>query len=540
MRYPLLCLTLAVLTITTFACTESTHSVHDDSTAVQASEAAPDEAYRPVFHFTPPANWMNDPNGMVYHEGEYHLFYQYYPDSNVWGPMHWGHAISDNLVDWEHLPVALAPDSLGYIFSGSAVIDHQNTSGFGTEDQPAMVAIFTHHDPMGADAGAVDFQYQSIAYSLDRGRTWTKYAGNPVIPNPGIRDFRDPKVIWDEAHQQWLMVFAAKDRVQFWASPDLKNWEQVSEYGEDAPNHEGVWECPDFFPLPIEGTDDHAWVLIVSINPGGANGGSGTFYFVGDWDGTTFTPLEEPPYSTDKVVRWLDYGRDNYAGVTWSDIPEADGRRIFLGWMSNWDYAQVVPTTTWRSAMTIPRSLRLDATDYGLRLRQKPVSELKALRGAPLNLPPENLAVGVHELPLSDLPEEGVFEMELLFDLVDSQGDQIYVTLSNETGDFFRLGYDRSNGKNEFFTDRRQSGKVDFEERFAPGLHTAPRWSNDDQLRLHLFFDRTSVELFADQGEPVMTDIFFPNAPFTRGVIEIYGDGYMRLENGKIWPIRPR
>ncbi|MTB52337.1 glycoside hydrolase family 32 protein [Lewinella sp. W8] len=537
MHYPRLFSTFAVLSLILTACTDDASPIANDSEMATATELPADDNYRPVYHFTPPANWMNDPNGMVYHRGEYHLFYQYYPDSNVWGPMHWGHAVTENLVDWEHLPVALAPDSLGYIFSGSAVIDHQNTSGFGSKENPPMVAIFTHHDPVGADAGAVDFQYQSIAYSVDQGRTWTKYDGNPVIPNPGIRDFRDPKVIWDEAREQWLMVFAAKDRVQFWTSPNLLEWEQVFEFGQDAPNHDGVWECPDFFPLPIEGTDRTAWVLIVSINPGGANGGSGTFYFVGDWDGETFTPLSEPPYSTDEVVRWLDYGRDNYAGVTWSDIPEEDGRRIFLGWMSNWDYAQVVPTTTWRSAMTIPRSLHLQTTDFGTRLRQRPVSELKQLRGTPIDIPGEKLAAGVHELPLSDLPEAGVFEMELLFDLVDSQAEQVYVTLSNESGDFVRLGYDRGRDKNEFFTDRRRSGKVGFEERFATELHRAPRWSNEGQLRLHVFFDRTSLEFFADQGEPVMTDIFFPESPFTKGVLEVYGDGHMRLEGGKIWPI---
>ena len=255
---------------------------------METSSSYYQEQHRPQFHFSPESKWMNDPNGMVYYDGEYHLFYQYYPDSTVWGPMHWGHAVSRDLVHWEHLPTALYPDSLGYIFSGSALVDWNNTSGFGKDGQPPLIAIFTHHDPVGEKAGRNDFQYQSIAYSNDKGRTWTKYEGNPVVPNPGIRDFRDPKVIWDKDSEQWIMVFAAWDHVKFYASPNLKDWTHLSDFGKAWGSHAGVWECPDLFPMQVEGSATQKWVLLLSINPGSVNGGSGTQYFVGDFDGKDF------------------------------------------------------------------------------------------------------------------------------------------------------------------------------------------------------------------------------------------------------------
>ena len=297
------------------------------------------EEHRPQFHFTPEEKWMNDPNGMVYYDGEYHLFYQYYPEDIVWGPMHWGHAVSKDMVHWEHLPIALFPDSLGYIFSGSAVIDWNNTSGLGDPDSypetPPMIAIFTHHNMAGEKAGKIDYQYQSIAYSNDKGRTWTMYSGNPVVPNPGIKDFRDPKVIWHEASQQWVMVFAAYDKVRIYISPNLKDWTFTSEFG--IPGDERLWECPDLFPMKVEETGETKWVLITSIQKDAPNGGTATGYFIGDFDGKTFTGDYKKQY-------WLDYGTDNYALVTWSDIPEEDGRRLAIGWMSNWQYAQEVPT----------------------------------------------------------------------------------------------------------------------------------------------------------------------------------------------------
>ena len=239
-----------------------------------APAPTPTPQYRPAYHFSPAAHWMNDPNGMVYYQGTYHLFFQYYPDGMVWGPMHWGHATSANLTSWKEQPIALYPDSLGYIFSGSAVVDARNTSGFGRNGQPPLVAIFTHHDPKGEKKGTETFQNQSLAYSLDAGKTWTKYAGNPVLKNPGVHDFRDPKVSWYEAGKQWVMTLATKDRITFYTSPNLKDWTKASEFGEKLGAHGGVWECPDLFPMTLNGKTH--WVLLVNLNPGGPNGGSGT------------------------------------------------------------------------------------------------------------------------------------------------------------------------------------------------------------------------------------------------------------------------
>ena len=281
------------------------------------------EPHRPQVHFSPKANWMNDPNGMVFFNNNYHLFYQYYPDSTVWGPMHWGHATSKDLVHWDHQPVALYPDTLGYIFSGSAVADVNNTSGFGKDGKIPLVAIFTHHDPVGEKAGTGTHETQSIAYSLDDGVTWKKYEKNPVLKNPGIKDFRDPKVMWYEPGKKWIMTLATLDHITFYSSPNLKDWTKESALGKEFGAHGGVWECPDLFPLEYEGKE--IWILVVNINPGGPNGGSATQYFTGQFDGNKFTP-----YQTD--IRWLDYGPDEYAGITWSNT---GNRKIFLGWMSN-------------------------------------------------------------------------------------------------------------------------------------------------------------------------------------------------------------
>ena len=301
------------------------------------------EAYRPQFHFSPQKNWVNDPNGMVYNNGIYHLFFQYYPNATVWGPMHWGHATSKDMVHWQQQPIALYPDSIGYIFSGSAVVDKNNTSGFGKKGQSPLVAIFTHHNPKAEKEKRTDTENESIAYSLDNGKTWLKYKNNPVLKNPGISDFRDPKVMWYEPQKKWLMTLATKDRITFYSAPDLKNWTKESEFGNDIGAHGGVWECPDLFSLNDNGKQ--VWVLIVNINPGGPNGGSATQYFTGDFDGKVFKPF-------DTTTRWIDYGPDEYAGITWSNTGE---RKIFLGWMSNWEYATVVPTKSWAKCHDYPK-----------------------------------------------------------------------------------------------------------------------------------------------------------------------------------------
>lgn len=493
------------------------------------------EQHRPQYHFSPPANWMNDPNGMVFFEGEYHLFYQYYPDSNVWGPMHWGHAVSKDLVKWEHLPIALYPDSLGYIFSGSVVVDRNNSSGFGKNGKAPLVAIYTYHNMAGEKAGHTDFQYQGIAYSNDRGRTWTKYEDNPVIPNKdAIRDFRDPKVIFDSFNKQWIMVFAAYDHVKFWASKDLKNWTHLSDFGKEWGNHGGIWECPDLFPMLVNGTGPLRWVLLVSINPGAPNGGSGTQYFVGDFDGKTFLPDHTfLAASRNGNAVWLDHGRDNYAGVTWSDVPVKDGRRLFLGWMSNWDYAQVVPTTVWRSAMTLPRSLTLKETAEGYRLFSQPAQELKKLRGAVQSIERQEIA-GTQTLALPAPRTAGLLELMLEFDPGDAAAD-FGIEFSNAKGEHYRIGYDAAN--KQFYSDRTQAGDVSFSEKFAEGIHKAPRISTDPMLRFHIFLDVASSEMFADDGATVMTDVFFPSTPYDR--VTLYSDkGTVRLTRGQVYALK--
>ncbi len=502
----------------------------------EATAAGESDAYlRPLHHYTPEAGWMNDPNGLVFLDGEYHLFYQFFPDSNVWGPMHWGHAVSPDLVNWEELPIALYPtgaDGQDYIFSGSAVVDRDNTAGFGRN---ALVAIFTLHDIAAERAGTTTYERQGIAYSTDRGRNWTMYAGNPVLPNPGdTKDFRDPKVVWDGS--QWVMVLAVKDRVHFYGSPNLREWAFLSEFGADAPNHDGVWECPDLFPLLVDGTDDKVWVLIQSINPGGANGGSGTFYFTGQWDGSRFTPRPETITVAADSIKWMDWGRDNYAGVTFSNEPENAATRSFIGWMSNWDYAQVVPTTTWRSAMTLARRLTLRETAFGLRLFQEPV--LPATTREPIALTTDKVLAGTTVIDLSTLPNPGVFELDIALDLVGSSGDQIYFTLSNAGGDqFYRCGFDRSADGAGLFSDRRQAGPSGFSEKFAPDrLTTAPNLTTNGELRLRAVFDRTSAELFWGDGSTVMTDIFFPEAPFVKLSIEA-NDGEFVVISGELRPL---
>lgn len=527
---------ILLMTICTIsACKESTdskESAGEPSTVIEGY----DERHRPQFHFSPQEKWMNDPNGMVYYEGEYHLFYQYYPDSTVWGPMHWGHAVSRDMVHWQHLPVALYPDSLGYIFSGSAVVDRNNTSGFGKDGQPPLIAIFSYHDPRGEKEGRKNYQYQAIAYSNDKGRTWTKYEGNPVVPNTGNhKDFRDPKVMWDDDRKQWVMVMAAFDHIKFWGSPDLKKWTHLSDWGVGYGAHTGVWECPDLFPIGVGTTSESKWVLLVSINPGGPYGGSATQYFVGDFDGTKFSldKSYEKDVTNGKVV-WLDHGRDNYAGVTWSGIPKEDGRRLFLGWMSNWEYAQVVPTELWRSAMTLPRTLSLEMTDPGYRLFSKPVSELQGIR-----IDSQHLKSVVVSEELDLTKQFGIsptgLELELVFELPVGGSTDFGIELSNSKGELYRIGYNLTN--NEFYSDRSKSGDFSFSRSFAGPIPKSPRVLRKEKIRFHFFIDAASIELFADEGANTMTEIFFPTEDFN--TIKIYAQGgNVKLESGKAYPLK--
>ncbi|GAB3992277.1 glycoside hydrolase family 32 protein [Spirosoma daeguense] len=458
------------------------------------------EPHRPRFHFTPKAHWMNDPNGMVYYKGTYHLFFQYYPKASVWGPMHWGHATSKDMVNWQEQPIALYPDSLGWIFSGSAVVDVNNTSGFGKNGQSPLVAIFTHHNDKLEKQKSTKFQYQSIAYSLDEGKTWMKYKGNPVVKNPGIVDFRDPKVRWYEPKKKWIMTIAAKDRVTFYSSPDLKSWSKESDFGSDLGAHGGVWECPDLFPLTHNGKQ--AWVLLVSINPGGPNGGSATQYFVGDFNGKHFKPYT-------KKTKWMDFGTDNYAGVTFANT---GNRVVLMGWMSNWQYAQKVPTPTWRSATTVPRELGLQEVNGELLLTSTPVKELNVLEGKATSQNQLNVK-GTYDLTAKIGNRNDTYKL-ILTALATRD---FSIVLANDRGEEVVVGYDK--GANTYYIDRTKSGKIDFEKGFAKRI-TSPRLSTDKNLSLTILVDVASVELFADKGLGVMTSIFFPNQNLNKVAIK--------------------
>ena len=466
------------------------------------------EPYRPQFHFSPEENWMNDPNGMVFHKGVYHLFYQYYPEDIVWGPMHWGHATSKDLVHWEHKPIALFPDEHGLIFSGSAVVDFANTSGFGTLDNPPLVAIFTYHLMEGEKAGRDDFQTQGIAYSTDNGNTWTKFDGNPVIKNDGLKDFRDPKVFWDEKSHQWIMSVVAGDHLQLWGSSNLKEWAKLSEFGKDKGAHGGVWECPDLFPLKVEGSEEEKWVLLISINPGAPNGGSGTQYFIGEFDGEIFTTEQTE-------TKWFDWGTDNYAGVTYNVLPQdyygntyandPKQDRIFIGWMSNWTYARDTPTQKWRSAMTIPRKLSLKKISDAYELVNYPIQGIEAL-----------VASGVKkDIELQNGLEETIFfddlnQSEIRFQTV---ARDFKVKLQNTLGEETVLTM--IDEEKVFYLDRTNSGKVDFQEDFA-SIQEMPIPFLPEVYEVRILVDQSSVEVFINEGQYVMTAQIFPSERYTK------------------------
>ena len=453
------------------------------------------EKFRPTYHFSPLYGWMNDPNGMVYKDGEYHLFYQYNPYGSKWGNMSWGHAISQDLVNWKHLPVAIAPDALGTIFSGSAVVDFDNTAGFGAG---AIIAIYTQNS---------DRQVQSIAYSTDNGRTFTKYENNPVLTSEA-RDFRDPKVFWYESTKRWIMVLAVGQEMQIFSSPNLKDWTFESRFGEGQGAHGGVWECPDLFELPVEGTNDKKWVLLCNLNPGGPFGGSATQYFVGSFNGKEF--VNESPSKT----KWMDWGKDHYATVTWSDAP--DNRRIAIAWMSNWQYANDVPTSQYRSPNSVPRDLSLFTVDGETYLQSAPSPELLKLRD--ISKKRSFKVNGTRTIKDMIAGNEGAYEIELTIE--NQHADVIGFRLYNDKGEEVDMQYDMKEKK--FSMDRRKSGDVGFNENFPMLTWTAIE-SGKDELKLRLFVDKSSVEAFGDGGRFVMTNQVFPSEPYTH--IDFYSKG---------------
>jgi len=417
------------------------------------------EKFRPAYHHTPQYGWMNDPNGMFYKDGEWHLYYQYNPYGSLWENMTWGHSVSKDLIHWEALPLAIEADALGTIFSGSCVVDKDNTAGFGKN---AVIAFYT---------SAGEAQTQSMAYSTDGGRTFNKYGKNPVVTF-NAPDFRDPKVFWYDGTNRWIMMLAVGQEMQIWSSANLKDWQKESSFGSEYGNHGGVWECPDLLKI------EDKWVLICNINPGGPFGGSATQYFVGDFDGHKFTCESMP-----KVTKWLDYGKDHYATVSFSNAP--DGRTVVLAWMSNWQYANQVPTRQFRSANSIARDLGLFKDGEETYVSVIPSKETLAMRGKKIKNPTDACEI-----------------------VVDVKGSMELI-LSNTKGEQVVMKYDAQ--KQTFAMNRKQSGVISFSEAF-PIETTAPTHGALKQLRL--FIDHSSIEAFASDGKMAMTNLVFPNEPY--------------------------
>ena len=393
---------------------------------------------RSALRFSPERNWINDPNGLIYYKGKYHLFFQHNPFENVWGHMSWGHAVSEDLISWTELPVAIGDDDVHAIFSGSAVVDYFNTTGFGTLENPAMVAIYTAHKHDDSH------QSQALAYSLDEGLTWVKYEGNPVL-DLQLNHFRDPKVMWDRTTEAWLMtvVLPKERKTSFYSSKDLQNWAHLSDFGP-AGAVEGDWECPDLIQLPVDGDKTKkSWVMIVSLNPGGIEGGSGTQYFVGDFDGKSFKPSQD--YAK---PQWIDYGKDNYAGVTFSNMP--DSRTVLIGWMNSWQYAGNLPKSDWTGAMTIPRELALTKNKNGLSLLSTPIKELKSLHTGKTFKEKSVKVKGTHNL-------KGIFgrELDITLTIVPNKTGQSGINVLSGKKEFTQIGYDANSG--EIFLNRGTS-----------------------------------------------------------------------------------
>ena len=471
----------------------------DKIQAVNSYDASNTDKYRPLFHHTPQWGWMNDPNGMFYDEqkGLWHLYYQHNPYASTWQNMTWGHSTSKDLLHWEHQPYALEVDANGAIFSGSCVIDKDNTAGFGKN---AVIAFYTT---------AADCQTQSMAYSLDGGLTFTKYAGNPIIV-AGIPDFRDPKVWWNEATEEWNMALACGQEMQFYASKNLKQWNYLSSFGKGVGCHDGVWECPDLMRVSVRGTDEHKWVLLCNINPGGPFGGSATQYFVGDWDGKQFTPL----YENDQVItKWMDYGKDHYATVSFAHAPQ--NRNTVMVWMSNWQYANDVPTMQFRSANALPRDIDLYQDDKGIyRLGVKVSPEVADLKGD---------AVKEGTSRIKPLPATAIIDVE-----VTSTTRPATITLRNEKGEQVVMTYDFKAGT--FSMDRMQSGLTHFSKDFA-AVTTTPLFVSAKKHRVTIYVDKYSIEAFDAKGYWSMTNLVFPTQPYNQvevvgGKVKVYSINY--------------
>ena len=499
------------------------------------------EIFRPVYHHTPAYGWMNDANGLVFKDGEYHLYFQYNPYGSVWGNMHWGHSVSRDLVHWQHLPVAIERDTMGHIFSGSCVVDARNDAGTGTNN---IIAFYTSHRNMQPGHQR---QVQCMAYSSDNGRTFTKYEGNPIItPFDGLENFRDPKVFWYAPQEKWVMIVSADKNMRFYESRNLKDWTYMSEWGEGYGPQPNQFECPDFIQLPVDGDKQHMkWVMIVNINPGFVYGGSGTMYFVGDFDGHRFTCDTKPD-----CVKWLDWGKDHYATVCFSNTGD---RTIAVPWMSNWQYANLTPSKgQYRSANALPRELNLyTAADGQLLLSAAPVKELSSLRGKEEKIGDFNLG----EKSVEHVADNGAFELQ--FQLQPAAKGRTGVELSNAEGEKTVIYFDAENGR--VVMDRAESGIVDFGKDIEPHqLETSSSrracvdgllhfvndfahatWAPVSDIaaahEVRIFADRSSIELFVDGGRVAMTNLVFPTKPYDR--LRFFSDEKAQVKQAVLYPM---
>ena len=487
-------------------------------------DTANTDYYRPEYHHTPLYGWMNDANGLVYKDGEYHLYFQYNPYGSKWGNMHWGHSVSKDLVRWEHLDPAIARDTLGHIFSGSTVIDHNNSAGYGKD---AMIAFYT-------SASDEHGQIQCMAYSNDNGRTYTKYENNPILtPFDGLKDFRDPKVFWYEPSQKWYMIVSADKNMRFYSSADLKSWEYLSQFGEGYGVQPNQFECPDFIQLPVDGNKDNMkWVMIVNINPGCPFGGSATEYFIGDFDGKEFK------CDTDKsITKWLDFGKDHYATVCFSNTGD---RIIAVPWMSNWQYANVTPIRQYRGANALPRELSLYTKDGEVYMAANVVKETETLRKSTRSI--ENVTVESETVidSITDGINSGVeLEMDIVpgkaqtvgFDIMNAKGEKTKIYLDLKSG---RAVMDRTESGLIAFGekaephfkenhDRRKTESVNYINDFALGTWAPLSLCEGKSYHLNVFVDKCSVELFVDGGRIAMTNLVFPTEVYNS--LRFYAEG---------------
>jgi fructan beta-fructosidase len=456
-----------------------------------------DQQYRPQVHFSPQKNWTNDPNGLVYFNHEYHLFYQFNPFGDEWGHMSWGHAVSKDLLHWQELPLAIPEENGTMIFTGSVVVDRENSSGFCAPKTSCLVAIYTGHQVDGTR------QAQDLAYSRDDGRTWTKYEKNPVL-DLHLKDFRDPSVSWNDATQRWVMAVSLpkEHKVRFYASKNLKEWTMLSDFGP-AGDVAGDWECPDLLQIPASDGKQGIWALKVGLNPGAPQGGSGEQYFLGSFDGKAFAASREPG-----AHGWTNYGKDDYCAISFNGLPSGE-EPVLLGWMNNWQYASKLPTAPWRGQMSLPRRLSLVRDQAGLALQQEPI--VAPVRKEPH--PVASSAIAPYELDIQfGRPSVPLFGVRLYSD------DQHWT----------EIGFDV--GKKEFYIDRTQSGTA-IDTHF-PAKTTAPLVTGRP-YDLKLVVDRSSVEAYAQNGTIAMTNLIFPSSP--KSTIRLFPDG---AATGQVWQLK--